>query len=470
MILPRTDCRRHAGWTKRKGRRLPKSRSLRAAAAKRSRTRSAGVAGARAPAKLASLRDDALLEIVQRQTFRYFWHAAHPVSGLAYDRRTAGGRAENPVDAPVAIGGSGFGAMALIVATERRWITRDAAIERLGRMLDLLVRARCYHGALPHFMNGRTGETVPFGRKDDGADLVETSLLLMGLLCAREYFARETPDEAAVRSRISQLWNEVEWTWFTQGRDVLYWHWSPYNGWAMDHRIRGWNECLITYVLAASSPRHSIDPEVYHRGFADNGRFRNRKSWYDIRLPLGMAYGGPLFFAHYSFCGLDPRGLKDRYADYWAQNVHHVLINRAHCSANPGKFVGYGESCWGLTASDDPWGYSAHAPDNDNGTISPTAALASLPYAPVEVMAALRHFLRRHGKRLWRELGFVDAFCETHGWYADTFLAIDQGPIVALIENHRTGLLWKLFMAVPEIRAGLRRLGFSSPYLRTAEP
>jgi hypothetical protein len=334
----------------------------------------------------------------------------------------------------------------------------------------VLLRARCYHGAYPHFVDGRTGECIPFGRKDDGADLVETSFLVMGLLCAREYFNRGVPQEAAVRARISSLWNDVEWNWFTQGgHEVLYWHWSPYNGWAMNHQIRGWNECLITYVLAAASPRYPIDPEIYHQGFASRGGFSNGKRWYDIELPLGMSFGGPLFFTHYSFLGLDPRGLTDRYADYWQQNVQHVRINRAHCMANPGKFEGYGESCWGLTASDDPMGYSAHAPDNDNGTISPTAALASLPYAPAEVMAVLRHFLKRHGTRLWREFGFVDAFCERQNWYADTFLAIDQGPIIGMIENHRTGLLWKLFMAVPEVQAGLRRLGFSSPRLRAAD-
>lgn len=451
-----------------------KSRPARSAAKLHSRTvppaaKSRRTATPQDPSKLASLADEPLQEAVQRQTFRYFWDAAHPISGLAYDRRTSRKGTENSVDDAVAIGGSGFGVMALIVAVERRWIGRDAAVERLYRMLELLLSARCYHGAFPHFMNGRTGETIRFGRKDDGADLVETSLLIMGLLCARQYFSRDTAEEAAIRSRISQLWDEVEWSWFTQGRDVLYWHWSPNNGWAMDHQIRGWNECLVTYVLAASSPRYAIDPEVYHRGFASGGGFLNRKSWYDIRLPLGMPYGGPLFFTHYSFCGLDPRGLTDRYADYWAQNVHHVRINRAHCIANPENFVGYGESCWGLTASDDPWGYSAHAPDNDNGTISPTAAVASLPYAPVEVMAVLRHFLEQHGKRLWRELGFVDAFCETEGWYADTFLAIDQGPIVAMIENHRTALLWKLFMAVPEVQHGLRRLGFSSPHWSETE-
>ena len=410
--------------------------------------------------------DDALLEIVQRQTFRYFWEAAHPVTGLAFDRRSAGTSAADAVEDPVVSGGTGFGVMALIVAAERGWIERAAALERLGRILELLLSARRYHGAFPHFMNGRTGETIPFSPNDDAADLVETSLLMMGLLCAREYFDRGTQEEAVTRSRITMLWDEVEWSWFTQGgREVLYWHWSPRHGWAMDHAIRGWNECLITYVLAASSSRHSIDPAVYHRGFAGGPGFRNGKSWYDIELPLGMRYGGPLFFAHYSFCGLDPRGLTDRYADYWEQNVRHVHINRAHCVANPKKFDGYGESCWGLTASDDPAGYSAHAPDNDNGTISPTAALSSLPYDPAAVMAVLRHFLNRHGERLWRELGFVDAFCEAQDWYADTFLAIDQGPIVVMMENHRTGLLWKLFMAVPEVRAGLQRLGFVSPHL-----
>ena len=423
-------------------------------------------AAAKDPKKLAALPDDALLEIVQRQTFRYFWEGAHPVSGLAFDRRTTGTSVDDAVEDPVTIGGSGFGVMTLIVAAERGWIERDAALERLGRMLELLLTARRYHGAFPHFMNGRTGETIAFSPNDDAADLVETSLLMMGLLCAREYFHRDTEEEVAARSRITTLWDEVEWSWFTRGgREVLYWHWSPHHGWAMDHAIRGWNECLITYVLAASSPRHSIEPAVYHRGFASGPGFRNGKSWYDIELPLGMAYGGPLFFTHYSFCGLDPHGLEDRYADYWEQNERHVHINRAHCVANPKKFDGYGESCWGLTASDDPAGYSAHAPDNDNGTISPTAALASLPYDPAAVMTVLRHFLKRHEKRLWRELGFVDAFCEAEDWFADTFLAIDQGPIVLMIENHRTELLWSLFMAVPEVQAGLRRLGFVSPRL-----
>jgi hypothetical protein len=233
----------------------------------------------------------------------------------------------------------------------------------------------------------------------------------------------------------------------------------------MNLEVRGWNECLITYVLAASSPRYAIDEGVYHGGFAQSRTFTNRREYYGIGLPLGPDYGGPLFFAHYSFLGLDPRGLEDQYADYWQQNVAHVLINREHCIRNPHGFEGYGPDCWGLTASDDHLGYHGHAPDRDLGVISPTAALASLPYAPEPCMQALRHFYERLGDRIWGEYGFVDAFSETHDWYATSYLAIDQGPIIAMIENHRTGLLWNLFMSCPEIQTGLRRLGFASPHL-----
>jgi hypothetical protein len=409
------------------------------------------------PADLAALPDEELLEAVQRQTFGFFWEAAHPVSGLAPDRcKTSAG----PSDDLVATGGSGFAAMALIVAAERGWITRAAAAERLGHMLDLLSRATCYHGVFPHFMNGRTGATIPFTRKDDGGDLVETSLLLMGLLCAREYFSRADADEAKIRGLVNYIWNDVEWNWYTRGRPVLQWHWSPNNGWALELDIRGWNECLITYVLAASAPRYPIDPSAYHQGFAGGRNFLNGKPYYGITLPLGAPFGGPLFLSQYSFCGIDPRGLKDRYADYWEQNVSHVRINHAHCAKNPLHHQGYGASCWGLTSSDGADGYATHAPDNDDGTISPTAALSSMPYAPKESMQALRHFLSVYGEKIWGRFGFVDAFCESKDWYADTYLAIDQGPIMVMIENHRTGLLWNLFMKAPEIQAGLRALSF----------
>jgi len=409
------------------------------------------------PETLAALPDEALLEELQKQTFRFFWEGAEPVSGLARDRNRQGG---DTADNLVAIGGAGFGLMALVVAVVRGWVSRTEAVTRFARMLDALERAERYHGVYPHFMDGVSGATIPFGPRDDGADLVETSFLMMGLLTARRYF--DKPDEANLRARVTALWEAVAWDRHVQpGEQVLTWHWSPRHGFAMNHAIRGWNECLITYVLAAASPTHAIAPEVYHVGFCAGPDYRNGSSYYGIELPLGPHLGGPLFFAHYSFCGLDPRGLVDAHADYWKQNVAQTQVNLAHCIANPGGFSGYSTDCWGLTASDDPSGYDAHAPGNDNGTISPTAALSSFPYAPQQAMRALRHFLVAYGDRIWGRYGFTDAFNPSRDWYADTFLAIDQAPIIVMIENYRSGLLWKLFMAVPEVRHGLAKLGFN---------
>jgi hypothetical protein len=410
------------------------------------------------PADLAALPEKQLLETVQRQTFGFFLEAGHPVSARAPDRCTT---TAGPKDDLVATGGSGFGVMAHIVAAEREWITRAVAAERIGSMLELLTRATCYHGVFPHFINGRTGATIPFTRKDDGGDLVETSFLIMGLLCAREYFKRKNPQESKIRGLVNYLWNEVEWNWYARDGAALQWHWSPNNGWALDLEIRGWNECLITYVLAAAAPRYPIDPRVYHQGFAVGRNFLNGKPYYGIPLPLGAPFGGPLFFSQYSFCGIDPRGLADRYADYWQQNVNHVRINRAHCVKNPQHHKGYGPSCWGLTSSDGADGYATHAPDNDDGTISPTAAISSMPYAPKEAIQAIRYFLKAHGENIWGRFGFVDALNAARNWYADTYLAIDQGPIVVMIENHRTQLLWNLFMKAPEIQKGLRALSFT---------
>ncbi|WP_241238045.1 glucoamylase family protein [Pseudoflavitalea rhizosphaerae] len=410
------------------------------------------------------LTDEQLLDLVQKQTFRYFWDFGHPVSGLSRERSN---RAYDYGDEVVTTGGSGFGVMSILVAAERGWIPRDSALARIQKMVNFLSKADHYHGIFAHWLNGSTGKTIPFSRKDDGGDIVESSFLFQGLLCARQYFNKETPGETRLRNTINWIWYDAEWDWYTQGgRNVLYWHWSPNNGWSMNFEIRGFNECLITYVLAASSPKYPVKPEAYHKGWVNSWFFRNGRSFYGIELPLGFDYGGPLFFSHYSFLGLDPRGLKDKYADYWTQTTHHVQINRQHCIRNPNKFKGYGADCWGLTASDTYNGYSAHSPDNDNGTISPTAALSSFPYSPKESMQALRHFYYRLGDKLWSQYGFVDAFNETRNWVAGSHLAIDQGPIIVMIENYRSGLLWKLFMSCPEIKNGLKRLGFESPALK----
>lgn len=413
-----------------------------------------------------SPEDEALLDLVQRQTLRYFWEFAHPVCGLARERSNI---TEKYGLEAVTTGGTGFGVMAIVVGVARGWIDRAAAVDRLWTMARFLLKADSYHGIWPHFLNGDTGRTIPFSRKDDGSDLVETSFLLAGLLTARQFFDAANPEEARLRAAIDWMWREAEWDWHTRdGRNVLTWHWSPNNGWSMNHEIRGWNECLITYVLAASAPRYAVSPEIYHRGWAEGRDFLSLRSFEGIELPLGPVGGGPLFLSQYSFLGLDPRGLSDRYADYWAQNVAHTQVNRAYCIANPKGFVGYGPNCWGLTASDSVHGYEGHSPTNDVGVITPTAALSAFPYTPKESMLALRHFYDDLGDRLWRDLGFIDAFSQTADWYADSHLAIDQGPIVVMIENARSGLLWRLFMSCPEIGVGLRRLGFSSPHLDPA--
>lgn len=410
-----------------------------------------------------NLTDTALLNVVQKQTFRYFWDFAHPVSGLARERSNV---AYDYGEEVITTGGSGFGIMAMIVATERKWVPRRQAVDRMLKMVDFLLKADSYHGVFPHWLNGETGKTIPFSRKDDGADLVESSFLFQGLLCARQYYNAENPKEQELRNKIGWLWEGIEWDWFTRGgQEVLYWHWSPNNDWSMNFPLRGFNECLITYVLAASSERYPVSANVYHRGWAQSDFFKNGKTFYNIKLPLGFDYGGPLFFSHYSFLGLSPKGLKDRYADYWEQNTHHTLINRAYCIDNPKKFKGYGENSWGLTASDDHKGYDAHSPTNDNGTITPTAALSAFPYTPEYSMKALRHFYEDLGDKIWGEYGFTDAFNETANWYGKSYLAIDQGPIIVMIENYRTGLLWKLFMSCPEVQTGLKKLDFQSPLI-----
>ncbi|HWK06247.1 MAG TPA: glucoamylase family protein [Puia sp.] len=419
-----------------------------------------------ASAQRPNLSDSALLDLVQKQTFRYFWDFAHPVSGMARERSNEVYNYGNEV---VTTGGTGFGAMAIIVATDRKWISRDTAARHLLKMVNFLEKANSYHGVFPHWMDGATGKTIPFSRKDDGADLVETSYLFEGLLCVRQYFNQDNPVEQELRNRIGWLWNDIEWNWFTKGgEEVLYWHWSPNNGWAMNFPLRGYNECLITYVLAASGERYPISPSVYHRGWAQSIFFKNGKTFYGYQLPLGFDYGGPLFFTHYSFLGLDPHGLKDEYADYWKQNKNHTLINRAYCVENPKKFKGYGENCWGLTAGDTYDGYDAYSPTNDKGTITPTAALSAFPYTPEYSMQALKHFYKDLGDKTWGPYGFTDAFNETQNWYAGSYLAIDQGPEIVMIENYRSGLLWRLFMSCPEIQGGLQKLGFESPWLKTA--
>jgi hypothetical protein len=407
--------------------------------------------GASSTPKFPLISDDELLTKVQQQTFKFFYDYAEPNSGMARER--------NGSNELVTTGGTGFGLMAMVVAIERNFITRQQGIDRLNKIVTFLESADRFHGAWSHWVNGNTGKVIPFSTKDNGGDLVETSFLVQGLLTFRQYLEPTDTVGNNLIKRITKLYNEVEWDWYRKDNsNVLYWHWSPNYNWEMNFAMYGYFEQQITYVLAAASPTHGIPKVVYSNGYGQNGAIVKNNTYYGYTLPLGEL--APLFWTQYSYLGLDPH-FSDDYANYWTQNKNASLIHQAYSIANPKQFVGYSADCWGLTSSDNQNGYNAHSPTNDLGVITPTAALSAFPYTPDESMKALKFFYYTLGDRLWGDYGFYDAFNLTEGWTASSYLAIDQGPIIVMIENHRTGLLWDLFMSCPEIETAKTKLGLT---------
>jgi hypothetical protein len=421
------------------------------------------------PIETPTLTDEQLLDLVQKDALKYFWDYAETNSKLARERY----HTDDPSNDAhiVTTGGSGFGLMTIIAGIERGFIPRAEAVTRLTTALTFLETADRFHGAWPHWMNGTNGDVIPFGTMDNGGDLVETSFLCQGLLCVREYFKAGNTEEQALAQKADELWKGVEWDWYTKGENALYWHWSPTYEWQMNFKIQGYNECLITYIMAASSPTHPISAAAYTEGWARNGDITSSAMRYNI--PVIFDYNGatgnvgPMFWSHYSYLGLDPRGLTDAYANYWDVVKNHTDIMYNHSVVNPFQWNGYSEKCWGLTASytrnpNGSVGYAAHQPNNDKGVISPTAALSSFPYAPVNCMKALRYFYEERHDQLIGVAGPYDAFSPHFNWVTPRYLAIDQGTITPMIENHRTGLLWNLFMQAPEVHQGLLNLGFHS--------
>jgi hypothetical protein len=400
--------------------------------------------------KFPIITDDELLTLTQKQTLKYFYDFAHPASGMARERNSSGNT--------VTTGGTGFGIMAIVVGMERNFITRPQGVQQVNKIVTFLERADRFHGVWSHWVDGNTGKVIPFSAKDNGGDLVETSFLTQGLITFRQYLTpTDTVGNNLIR-RINKLWEGIEWDWYRKNNEqVLYWHWSPNFNWEMNFPLYGYFEQQVTYVLAAASPTHSIPKSVYTNGYGRNGAIKTGNTYYNIKLPLGTP--SPLFWVQYSYLGLDPH-FSDDYANYWEQNVNASKINYAYCVANPKKYPGYSEECWGLTSSDNQVGYNSHSPENDLGVISPTAALSSFPYTPVESMKALKFFYYTMGDKLWGQYGFYDAFNVSEAWTANSYLAIDQGPIVVMIENYRTGLLWNLFMTAPEVQAAKVKLGF----------
>ena len=412
-----------------------------------------------------AITDTELMDLVQQETFNYFWDFAESNSGAARERYHPNDTANS--QNVVATGGSGFGLMAIIVGIERNYIARTEGVARLQQILNFFEGADRFHGAWPHWINGGTGRVIPFSAQDNGGDIVETAFLVQGLICVKEYFKNGSVEEQALATQANDLWKGVEWNWYTQGQNALYWHWSPDNDFAINLELRGYNETLIAFILGAASPDYAIPAVAYPEGWANNGGIVSSSSQYNIPLILDHAGSGsgPLFWAHYSYLGLDPRNLSDQYANYWTLNVNHTDINYAHCVNNPNNYAEYGEDCWGLTASytrnpDGSVGYTAHNPENDTGVISPTAAVSSIPYTPEKSLAAMHYFYERED--LLGPAGFYDAFSPHYNnWVTQRYLAIDQGPQIIMIENHRTQLFWDLFMQNEDVQNGLDALGFN---------
>jgi len=427
-----------------------------------------------AGASTRELSEGELLTMLQRACFLYYWESADPHSGMAHEDIPGDDRI-------VATGASGFGTMALMVGVDRGFITREQGVRRLTRIVHFLDHAQRYHGAWSHFMDCNSGRTMPvFGMYDDGGDLVETAFLMQGLLAARQYFHAAAPAEQSLYRAITQLWDTVEWDWYRQtpDSDFLYWHWSPNWAFHIHHPLIGFNEAMIAYLLAIASPTHAVPASLYYSGWAgqseraihyreawsgatDGDHYANGHTYYGIKLDVGVGSRGPLFFTHYSFMGFDPHSLHDRFTRSYFENDRSIaLINRAYAIANPKHFAGYGAGGWGLTASDGPDGYMAESPDeaHDRGTVAPTGALASFPYTPEPSMAAFKHYYSDFGDRLWGVYGLRDAFNLSADWVSPIYMGLNQAPIVVMIENYRTGLVWKYFMSNPEIGNMLKKL------------
>ena len=397
-----------------------------------------------------ALNPDELLTEVQQASFNYFYLYAHPTSGLARSSMKRG-------PDQCAIGATGMGLFNLAVGIERGFITRHEGAEQVLKELKFLSeKAERFHGAFPHMINGQTGKVIAFSEYDDGADIIETSFLMEGIIFAREYFSQPDPDEVEIRKLADDLWRGVEWDWFVGkagSASTLIWHWSPHYGWKMHLPVTGFNECQIAYVLALASPTHPIEPKTYWQGW-EPPNYGVSRTEFGIQLELGNrpALGPSLFMAHYSYLGLDPHQIFFRGKSYFDHFRDFCQVQVLYAESKSNTFKGYGP-LWGITASAGPDGYRAFAPGSrDSGTLAPTAALSSIPYLPKESLACLLEMYEKHGSALWGPFGFYDAFNFSRDWVAKNYLCIDVGPIAPMIENYRSGLCWNTFMKAKEIQ------------------
>ncbi|HEX2120347.1 MAG TPA: glucoamylase family protein [Thermoanaerobaculia bacterium] len=448
-------------------------------------------AGTTPPRSASAAGDDALLDDVQRRTFHYFWDLADPNTKLIPDRA--------PTPSFSSIAAVGFGLTAYGIGAHRGFVTREAAAERtLATLRSMLAMKQGpeatgvsgHKGFFYHFLDMKSGERF----RTVELSTVDTALLVAGALFAQSYFDRDNAAERAIRDAADEMYGRVEWPWAQVRSPAISMGWKPEEGF-LGWDWRGYNEAMIVILLALASPTHPVDPEAW-------GEYTKTYKW-------GTFYGqehllfGPLFGHQYSHVWIDFRGIRDAYMrergiDYFENSRRATLAQHAYAVDNPMEWRDYGDEIWGLTACDGPMDatvtidgrprtfHSYHARGatqddiRDDGTIAPTAALSSIVFTPEPSMKAMRAMSTRYGTNLYSTYGFLDAFNPTlrsapelkhgridpaHGWFDTDYLGIDQGPILAMIENQRSGLVWETMRKNAHIRRGLERAGFSGGWL-----
>lgn len=450
-------------------------------------TRSAGVGAASpdpAPGKRRAVQHRAsLLDDVQRRTFQWFWDTTNPENGLVPDRW--------PTQSFSSIAAVGFGLTAYPIGAERGWITREAAAQRVLTTLRFFENGvEGYRGFFYHFVDMKSGKRF----EQVELSTIDTTLFLAGALFCQSYFDRDDATEREIRETAERLYARAEWSFFHERPPLVSMGWKPEEG-LLDHDYIGYNEAMILYVLAIGSPTHPVTPKAWDA-------YTSTYRW-DTYYGQPHVVFAPLFGHQYSHVWIDFRGIQDSYMrakgiDYFENSRRATLSQRAYAIDNPMRWRGYGENVWGLTACDGPfdgklqvngeerqfWTYSARgaAPGEirDDGTLAPTAAASSIAFAPEIAIPAMQAMIETYGENLYTKYGFLDSFNPTLtaarevqmgrivpgiGWFDADHLGIDQGPIVAMIENHRTGLVWETMKKNEHIRRGLRRAGFTGGWL-----
>jgi hypothetical protein len=419
---------------------------------------------------------DKLMNDEQEAAVRFYVDEALPASGLSPEGRPGWG------PTITAIGASGMGIENIIVGVERGFIPRQEGLDLILRQLRFLdTKAEKQKGAFGHWMDDGSGEIKPFMNPGTSVDLVETAFLIEGVIIAREYFKGDTPEEKELREIANRLSANVEWDKFMARAEkdpsnpkktnwvhetnapVMIWHWHPVDGFS-DVPVKGFNEALMCYLLGIGSETHPINPQSYYEGWMDPQRGLGKaREDFGIKHSLGYGVGWPLFFAHYTFIGYDPKQVSYDGKSYFDHFVDACRIQQLYAKSRAGEFKGF-DTLWGQAASLYPKGYRPNEPGpRDDGTIASTAALSSMPYLPEAVIPCMESMYLNYGDRLWGPYGFYNAINPTQNWVGQKYIGIELGPIAPMIENYRSGLFWKLFMQSPEARRAAKKIEEAKP-------